>query len=162
MDHLLSYSTRKKEDGEILIADQKQQLIALATQDATHCHKPIHELITELGFHICTNTVIRSFAVDGIHRRAPTTKPFLTNKQKEERLFFAPKYINFDVTGALFQDESYFDSSNLCAMHAKQVLRREGEEFIPRNIKHKFLEGIAGMFWEGIMYEYYRTGVTVY
>lgn len=153
-DNLLPCPTRKKGDGEILNKEQKKQVIALATQDASHCRKPLHELVIELGFQICTNTAARVFAANGIHRCTPTTKPFLTVKQKEERLLFAQTHINFDFIRVLFHDESYFEPSGLCSMHAKEVLRRAGEQFLPRNINRKFSKGKSATFWGGIMYGY--------
>lgn len=145
-----------------LSEEQKQQLIALATQDASHCRKPLHELVTKLEFQICTNTAARVLAADGIHRCAPTTKPFLTVKQKEERLLFAQTHINFDFTHVLFQDESYFEPGRLRSMHAKGVLRCAGEQFLPRNINQKFSKVKSAVFWGGIMYGYFGAELPYY
>ena len=73
---------------------------------------------------------------------------------KRERLEWALKYQNFDFSKVLFTNESLFEASTLRSSHAKGVLRRAGELFLPQNLDRKFPKGTATMFWGGIMAGY--------
>jgi len=153
-ENLRPTPTAQKGHNEALTAEEKRRVISLALQDATHCRKPLHELITESQLNICSNTLSNILAADGIHRRKPTKKTFLTEKAKRQRLEWALKYQNFDFSKVLFTDESYFEASTLRSSHAKGVLRRAGEQYLPQNLDRKFLKGSAAMFWGGIMAGY--------
>lgn len=153
-ENLRPTPTAKKGHNEALTAEEKRRVISLALRDATHCRKPLHELIAESQLNICSNTLSNVLAADGIHRRKPTKKPFLTENAKRERLEWALKYQNFDFSQVLFTDESLFEASTLRSSHAKGVLRRAGEQFLPQNLDRKFPKGTAAMFWGGIMAGY--------
>lgn len=153
-ENLRPTPTAKKGHNEALTAEEKRRVISLALQDATHCRKPLHELIAESQLNICSNTLSNVLAADGIHRRKPTKKPFLMEKAKRERLEWALKNQNFDFSKVLFTDESLFEASTLRSSHAKGVLRRTGEQFLPQNLDRKFPKGTAAMFLGGIMAGY--------
>lgn len=146
--------TCKKGDNQILSIAQKQTLIELALKDATHCRKSLGELVAESQINISISTISRVLATDRIHRRTATTKPYLNDTQKQNRLQFAQQYLHFDWTKVLFLDEAYFEPSALRSGHAKGVLRRAGEQHLPHNMNRKFYKGKSAMFWGGIMHGY--------
>lgn len=153
-ENLKPLPTCQKGDNQILSNVQKRILINLALSDAIHCRKPLEELITESQINISVSTMSRILAADGNHHRKPTKKPYLKDKQKEAHLNFAQTYINFDWTKVIFLDEVFFEPSALRSGHAKGVLRQAGEQYIPRNMDHKFYGGKSAMFWGGIMHDY--------
>jgi len=53
-ENLRPTPTAQKGHNESLTPLEKQRVIALALQDATHCRKPLHELIAECGLSICS------------------------------------------------------------------------------------------------------------
>ena len=153
-ENLRPTPTARKGHNQALTQEEKRRLISLALQDAAHCHKPLHELITESGLNICSNTLSNILAADGIHRRRPTEKPFLTVRAKAARLEWALKYRNFNFQKVLFTDESHLEASTLHSSHAKGVLRRVGEQYLPQSLDRRFPRGSAAMFWGGIMFGY--------
>jgi len=153
-ENLCPAPTSQKGHNEALTVEEKQHVIALALQDATHCRKCLEELITESQLSISRNTLSNILAADGIHRCRPTRKPFLTAKAKAARLEWALKYQNFNFTNVLFTDESHFEASTLRSSWAKGVLRQAGEEYLPRNLDRRVPKGSAAMFWGGIMSRY--------
>lgn len=153
-ENLRPKPTALKGHNQALSLEEKERIITLALQDATHCRKPLHELISELGLNICSNTLSNILSSDGIHRCRPTQKPFLSANAKAARLTWATQYLHFDFRKVLFTDESLFESSTLRSAHAKGVLRRAGEEYLPQNLDRRFPKGLGAMFWGGIMYGY--------
>lgn len=99
-------------------------------------------------------------AEDGIHRRKPTEKLCLSEKQKLARLAFCLQYRYLDWREVIFTDESYFETGALRRRRAKGVLRRAGEAYLPRNINRKFASGATVMFWGAILYGH--SGITPY
>lgn len=153
-ENLCPKPTAVKGQCQVLSQEEKERVIAIALQNTLHCRKPLHELISEAGLRICSNTLSNVLSSDGIHRCRPTKKPFLTANAKAARLVRALKYRNFDFKKVLFTDESLFESSALRSAHAKGVLRRAGEEYLPQNLDRHFTKGSAAMLWGGIMHGY--------
>jgi len=153
-ENLRPRPTSTKGQHQALSEDEKARVIALALQDAVHCRKPLHELVSESGLRICSNTLSNVLSSDGIHRCRPTKKPFLTMSAKAARLIWARRYPDFDFRKVLFTDESIFEASARRSARAKGVLRRAGEEYQPQNLNRRFHKGTSAMFWGGIMYGY--------
>jgi len=153
-ENLRPRPTAIKGQNQALTAEEKARVIAIALQDAVHCRKPLHELVSESGLQICSNTLANVLSADGIHRRRPTQKPFLTANARAARLAWAIRYRDFDFKKVLFTDESLFEASALRSAHARGVLRRAGERYLPQNLDKRFPKGQAAMFWDGIMYGY--------
>ncbi|KAL7267932.1 hypothetical protein RUND412_009467 [Rhizina undulata] len=96
----------KKRSNKALIAAQKTILIDLAYSNAVHCQKPLWELGQEAGLHVSVNTILRALAENGIHRRKPTMKPFLSDQQKAKRLAWCLKHRDTDWCNVIFTDET--------------------------------------------------------
>jgi len=145
-ENLRPRPTAIKGQNQALTAEEKARVIAIALQDAVHCRKSLHELVSESGLEICSNTLANVLSADGIHRRRPTQKPFLTANARAARLAWAIRYRDFDFKNVLFTDESLFEASALCSAHARGVLRRAGERYLPQNLDKRFPKGQAAMF----------------
>ena len=82
-ENLRPRPTSIKGQHQALSQAEKARVIALALQDAVHCRKSLHELVSESGLQICSNTLSNVLSSDGIHRCRPTKKPFLTATAKQ-------------------------------------------------------------------------------
>jgi len=145
-ENLRPRPTAIKGQNQALSAQEKARVIAITLLDAMHCRKPLHELVRESELQICSNTLANVLSSDGIHRCRPTQKPFLNANAKSARLAWALKYCNFDFKKVLFTDESLFEASTLRSAHARGVLRRAGERYLPQNLVKRFAKGRAAMF----------------
>jgi len=139
--NLCPTATARKGSNQALTEEEKQRVISLALRDAATCRKPLHKLITESGLNICSTTLSNILAADGIHRRRPTQKLFLTVRAKAVRLEWALKYRNLNFQKVLFTDECQFEASTSRSSHAKGVLRRAGEAYLPQNLDRRFPRG---------------------
>jgi len=137
--------TARKGYNQVLTEEEKQRVISLALRDTAHCCKPFHELITESGLNICSNTLSNILAADGIHRRRPTQKVFLKVRAQAVRLEWALKYQNLNFQKGLFTDECHLEASTSCSSHAKGVLRRAGEAYLPQNLDRRFPRGSSNV-----------------
>lgn len=88
--------TYKPAADQVLSDEEKQHAIGLALSDATNCRKSLSKLVVESQLQMSTSTLNRVLSALAIHRRAPPSKPYLKDHQKQNRLNFARIYINLD------------------------------------------------------------------
>ena len=67
----------------------RQLLVRHATENAEQRRKTREEIAHELGIDVCRRTLIKAFEKELYHRRKATQKPFLTEKHKADRVFWA-------------------------------------------------------------------------
>ena len=122
-ENLCLKPTTNKGDNQLLSSEEKARVLALALQDATHCRKPLRELISESGVNICSNTLSNILSSDRIYQCRPTKKPFLNTNAKVVPLAWVLKYLHFDFRKVLFTDKSQFEVSTFRSAHVKGVFR---------------------------------------
>jgi len=71
-----------KGQNQALTEEEKKRVIEIALQDSLHCGKTQHELVSESGLQICSNTLSNILNSDGIHSCRPTKMPFLNANAK--------------------------------------------------------------------------------
>ena len=88
--HLPSTPQRKSRMGRphLLGAAERKKLITLATASASNRRKPLTEIALLAGIQASSQTLQRSFAHEGYHRRIARKKPFLPPKNKAVSYFF--------------------------------------------------------------------------
>jgi len=75
-ENLRPRHTSIKGQHQALSQEEKVRVIALVLQDAVHCRKSLHELVSESGLQICSNTLSNVLFSDGILQLSPYQKAF--------------------------------------------------------------------------------------
>ena len=124
----------KKSTGRPRKTSQQEdkKIIKLMEQNRELTTRDISETLKQEGVDISSDTVRRRLIEAGMAFKSPSSKPFLSNLQKTNRLDFGRKNKYRNWNNVLFTDETTIKLSP----RNKKVWKRRGENIVVRRFKH--------------------------
>lgn len=135
----------------ILDTPAKDRLVTFVESSAEGRRMTFGELASHQGLMCSASTIARYLKKAGFRRCLAIPKPWLTDKQKMDRLDWALEHLDWDTVDwarVIFTDESAIQNGGTKRLF---VTRRAGEEFLPECLRPKFRKPAYTMIWGAIV-----------